>query len=100
MTEQVKMSDKFFVYQPYGEGCGDFVAFNGAYGESILDEAECVKMLNGFNNTCIKQEWQIKMLREALEKCITCSDSLDFEAGWMDSAIDAADKALSATEQK
>lgn len=75
MSEQVKMVDKFFVYQPDGEGCGDFVAFNGAYGESILDEAECVKMLNRFNNTCAKQEEQINMLRDALNSLTQDYDS-------------------------
>ena len=75
MTEQIKMSDKFFVYQPYGEGCGDFVAFNSAYGESILDEFECVKMLNGFNKTCAKQEEQINMLRDALNSLTQDYDS-------------------------
>lgn len=68
------MKNKFFVYQPDGDGCSEFVAFDGAFGESILDEAECVKMLNGFNSTCAanqalitKQSEQIKMLRDALE---------------------------------
>lgn len=45
-----------------------------------------------------KQAEQIKMLRDALKKCITCSDNLDFEAGWMASGIDAAEKALEATK--
>lgn len=68
------MKNKFFVYQPDGDGCSEFVAFDGAFGESILDEAECVKMLNGFNSTCdanqaliTKQAEQIKILRNALE---------------------------------
>lgn len=47
-----------------------------------------------------KQAEQIKMLREALKKCVTCSYNLDFEAGWMASGLEAADEALSATEQK
>lgn len=66
--KDVDMSDKFIVYQPDGDDCGDFVAFNGAYGESILNESECVKMLNGFNNTCDKLTEQNKMLREALNE--------------------------------
>lgn len=47
-----------------------------------------------------KQDEPIKMLREALKKCIACSYNLDFEAGWMTSGLEAADEALSATEQE
>jgi uncharacterized protein YcgI (DUF1989 family) len=107
MTGKIKMSDKFFIYQPEGEGCGDFVAFNGAYGESILDEAECVKMLNGFNNTCAKQAEQIKMLREALSNLASISHENEEKlADRMYKDFKESDellmayKALSATEQK
>jgi hypothetical protein len=94
MNEQFKMSDKFFVYQPDGEDCGDYVAFNGAYGESILNDEECVKMLNGFNNTCAKQAEQIKMMRDALLEI----DRLP--ASRFDEARCIAYVALSAAEQK
>ncbi|MBP6517889.1 hypothetical protein [Shewanella sp.] len=103
--EQVKMSDVF------GEG---FSLWNESGfindGESDLGSMSC----NSFTDAAIiainrhdqhieliaKQSEQIKMLREALKKCIACSYNLDFEAGWMTSGLEAADEALSATEQE
>ncbi|MGL4518031.1 MAG: hypothetical protein ACRCUH_15230 [Shewanella sp.] len=71
----------------------------GAWHEGMADFA-CTAIGSYYANQELitKQAEQIKMLRDALKKCITCSDNLDFEAGWMAIGIDAAEKALEATK--
>ena len=78
----------------------------GIYEHDILSSHHVEKVeiaINSYDqhvDLIAKQAEQIKMLREALSECIKCSDSLEYESGWMDSGIEAAEKALSATEQK
>ena len=37
---------KYFVYQPDGDGCMEFVAQEGAWGPVIIEETIAVKLLN------------------------------------------------------
>ena len=54
-------------YLLHYDGKKECVAFNGSIGESVMSDKQIVKSLNGFNDTCIKYEEQIKLLRQALK---------------------------------
>ena len=51
---------KYFVYQPDGDGCMEFVAQEGAWGPVIIDETIAVKLLNESQERIKQLEEQVK----------------------------------------